>query len=245
MKTRRAVAAASRRSVVTVNSCNGRLGYTWAIPVATYRMGFVLLTQPYRPLALIVLGIWLWSLNVAFLKRLGVAVEQMLGLAPQRSERRAVIDEQSARSRSSSSRSTPATLNEAGIVQLAILLSAVIGVYALADYLVVSADRTDDFGSFWASSLCLLTVFAVVLWPFKVLIMAYPERLLFARSLYRIVFVTARSTVYFSDVLLADVLTSFARTIESLMCGTVGIFTESYWSRSECSATATAHILVA
>jgi len=82
--------------------------------------------------------------------------------------------------------------------------------FVLASVAITSSNVTRS----WLPLMCYVVCFLLVFWPGKVF--HYKERHRFSRSMLRLFSINILATVYFSDVVLADIMTSFANVFGDL-----------------------------
>ncbi|KAK9692936.1 protein-ER retention protein [Basidiobolus ranarum] len=144
-------------------------------------MADTLIPIEYRALLLINLGIWCWGLNVQLLNKAGVDVQVLFGL--ERNDRKA----------------------HRVFYNIAFVFTLITLCFLLLFWFVVN----HNYQGVAVTGLCYIVLTFLTLCPFDFL--HKKTRHIFLSSLIRIVFSPIRSEPTFEDVILADILTSFAK----------------------------------
>ncbi|RUS19600.1 EXS family-domain-containing protein [Endogone sp. FLAS-F59071] len=171
---------------------------TTTVPDDTLSTFRALLPFYYRPLIILTIGIWGWALNLHILITLGIDAPALLQV--------------------------PLAERAGGVAfyrpvyVIAAVVSVVAGVNLWCFWAVFGgasgATGEEEVTRTWLPLFCYLTVVMMVMMPGNVFYKK--ERTRFLRSLSRILSLDLFSEVYFSDVILADILTSFAKVLGDL-----------------------------
>ncbi|KAH8554498.1 EXS family-domain-containing protein [Umbelopsis sp. PMI_123] len=152
-----------------------------------------LLPATYRPIVLFCIGLWGWALNLYILQRCHIDTASLLGI-----------------SHSEKSRNIYSPL-----FNIASVLSTIVAInlWLFWKFVLGAATLTNVTRS-WLPLMCYLLCLLVVFWPGH--IFYSKERYRFTRSMLRLFSFNVLATVYFSDVVLADIMTSFANVFGDL-----------------------------
>ncbi|CDH55423.1 exs family protein [Lichtheimia corymbifera JMRC:FSU:9682] len=155
----------------------------------------ILPAATYRPIVVFCIGLWGWGLNLYLLSRHHIDPAQLLQIH--------AIDKHSPMHK--------AVFSLATIITLLVTLN-------MWWYSLMKGQA-----STWTPLICYVLALALVLWPGKGIYRKERER--FVRVLRRLFSLNILSTVYFADIILADILTSFSNVFGDLFttgCSALG-----------------------
>ncbi|ORX93187.1 EXS-domain-containing protein [Basidiobolus meristosporus CBS 931.73] len=141
----------------------------------------------YRVLLLIDLGIWCWSLNLQLLNKAGIDVQILFELEKNDHKAHRVF------------------------YNIALVFTLITQFFLMFFWLLVNF----NYSGIVATAMCYFVLLFLTICPFNIL--HKKTRFIFLSSLIRIVFSPLRSEPTFEDVILADILTSFAKVITGLL----------------------------
>ncbi|KAI8577416.1 hypothetical protein K450DRAFT_252325 [Umbelopsis ramanniana AG] len=154
---------------------------------------YSLLPATYRPIVLFCIGLWGWAFNLFILQRCHIDTASLLGISHNDKSRNIY---------------TP-------LFNIATLLTTIVAINLWAFWkFVLGAATSTNVTRSWLPLMCYVLCSLIVFWPGHVFY--YKERHRFSRSMLRLFSFNVLATVYFSDVVLADIMTSFANVFGDL-----------------------------
>ncbi|KAI8391594.1 EXS family-domain-containing protein [Radiomyces spectabilis] len=142
----------------------------------------------YRPLVVICVGVWGWALNLFLLHRHHIDPAALLQIHP--------VDK------------------HIPLHQPVFILAGMLSFNALVNLSWYMRIVTPESPSLWLPAIAYLSSLLLLFWPRKQLL--FKERARFLRVLRRACSMNLVSPVYFADIILADILTSFSNVLGDL-----------------------------